>query len=199
VLKYRVLPTPQSDEEFGQQMRANMQLPVAEREARMHKAVDPIVPLAVADARRAMQIVRERASEWDLDPNRIGMMGFSAGGRVTAGVALEHDEASRPAFAGVIYGVTWHEIVVPPDAPPLFIALASNDDVAVQSCLDLYTAWWSNGQSAELHIYDDGGHGFGMRKQGLPSDTWIDRFGDWLGVQGLLAHRHEAATTAAGI
>jgi hypothetical protein len=98
----------------------------------------------------------------------------------------------------VIYGVTWHEIVVPPDAPPLFIALASNDDVAVQSCLDLYAAWWSNGQSAELHIYADGGHGFGMRQQKLPSDTWIDRFGDWLEAQGLLALRREVDTTISG-
>ncbi|MBV9281598.1 MAG: G-D-S-L family lipolytic protein, partial [Chloroflexi bacterium] len=65
VLKYRLLPTPRDDEEFARQMRATMQLPVAEREARLHQAVDPIVPLAVADGRRAMQLVRERAAEWD--------------------------------------------------------------------------------------------------------------------------------------
>lgn len=186
VLKYRLVQTPVSDEEFLRQMQEAMQQPPSERDAQIREVTRPVVPLAIADGRQAMKVVRERAAEWGIDPDRIGMIGFSAGGRVTAGVALEHDEISRPSFAAVIYGALWENIVVPPDAPPLFIALASDDDLAVQPCLALYSAWRFAGHPAELHIYAQGSHGFGMRKQGLPSDTWIDRFGDWLKAQGLL-------------
>jgi len=72
----------------------------------------------------------QRASEWSLGPNRIGIMGFSAGGRVTAGVALEYDAQSRPNFAAPIYGALWEDIAVPADAPPLFMALANDDELA---------------------------------------------------------------------
>jgi acetyl esterase/lipase len=194
VLKYRLVRTPASDEEFLRQVQEAMQRPASERDTRMLEVTRPVVPLAVADGRQAMKLVRERAAEWDLAQDRIGMVGFSAGGRVVAGVALEHDDASRPDFAGVIYGALWEEITVPPDAPPLFIALAANDDLAVRPCLDLYSAWWSTGHPAELHIYAQGGHGFGMRKQGLPIDTWIDRFADWLGAQRLLETQRPAVT-----
>ena len=113
-------------------------------------------------------------------------MGFSAGGRVTAGVALEHDAQSRPDFAAPIYGALWEDITVPADAPPLFMALANDDELAVEPGLALYSAWRAAGHPVELHIYAQGGHGFGMRKQGLPADHWIDRFGEWLQVQGFV-------------
>jgi dipeptidyl aminopeptidase/acylaminoacyl peptidase len=69
----------------------------------------------------------------------------------------------------------------------MFIALANDDEMAVRSSLPLYSAWRAAGHPSELHIFSRGGHGFGMRQQGLPSDHWIDLFGDWLKVQGLLA------------
>lgn len=194
VLKYRLVPTPESEEEFQRQMQEGMKLPPAEGRTRMREVTGPIVPLAVADGRRAVQVVRERAADWGIETDRIGMIGFSAGGRVTVGVALEHEEWSRPNFAGAIYGALWENIVVPDDAPPVFMALASDDDLAVEPSLQLYEAWRSAGQPAELHIYAQGGHGFGMMTQGLPSDTWIDCFGDWLDAQGLLtAQRRTAA------
>ena len=115
------------------------------------------------------------------------MMGFSAGGRVTVGVALEHDAQSRPHFAAAIYGALREEIIVPADAPALFIALANDHEIAVEPSVALYRAWRAAGQPVELHIYSQGGHGFGMRKQSLPADHWIDRFGEWLQLQRFLA------------
>jgi acetyl esterase/lipase len=73
----------------------------------------------------------------------------------------------------------------PKDAPPLFLVAATDDGLAPDS-VKLYSQWRAAGKPAELHIYSKGGHGFGMRKQNLPSDQWIERFGDWLTVQGLM-------------
>jgi acetyl esterase/lipase len=153
---------------------------MAERIAELH-------PLVLADGQQAVCLVRERAAEWGIAPNRIGIMGFSAGSAVAVNVALLHDAASRPDFTGAIYGAGRPDVPVPADAPPLFILCADDDDMVPSSeSVRLYSDWKEAGHSAELHIYSCGGHGFGMRKQGLPSDTWIDRFGDWLQVQGWL-------------
>ena len=185
VLKYRLLATEVDDEEFERQIQANM----SDRN-KMREVTRQIGPLAIADGQQAMKVVRGRAAEWGIAPDRIGFMGFSAGGRVTTGVALEHDAQSRPNFAAPIYGALWEEITVPADAPPLFIALANDDELAVGPSLALYRSWRAAGHSVELHIYAQGGHGFGMRKQDLPTDHWIDRFGEWLQVQGFNIDRH---------
>ena len=182
VLKYRLLATEVGDEDFERQFQENL----SDRN-KIREVTKQIGPLAIADGQQAVKIVRQRASEWSLGPNRIGIMGFSAGGRVSAGVALEYDAQSRPNFAAPIYGALWEDITVPADAPPLFMALANDDELAVEPGLALYSAWRAAGHPVELHIYAQGGHGFGMRKQGLPADHWIDRFGEWLAVQGLLA------------
>jgi len=116
-------------------------------------------------------------------------MGFSAGGSVTASVALNYVAESRPDFVAPIYaylGVIG-ETEVPKDAPPLFVVAASDDQLGLaDNSVDIYSKWLAAKKSAELHLYAKGGHGFGMKKQKLPSDQWIDRFGDWLDVQGLL-------------
>jgi acetyl esterase/lipase len=114
-------------------------------------------------------------------------------------VTLDPDQTSRPSFVGAIYGALWEDVTPPADAPPLFIALANDDPLpVVRPCLTLYEAWWSAGHSAEMHIYAQGSHGFGMRKQGLPSDAWVDRFGDWLEAQGLLESQVAALAAHAG-
>ena len=174
VLKYRLVPTAMRDEDFVKQIQS---LPDPNK---LKEVTRQIEPLAIADGQQAMKVVRQHASQWGIAPDRIGMMGFSAGGRVTVGVALEHDAQSRPHFAAAIYGALWEEIIVPADAPALFIALANDDEIAVEPSVALYRAWRAAGQPVELHIYAQGGHGFGMRKQGLPADHWIDRFGEWL-------------------
>ena len=124
-------------------------------------------------------------------------MGFSAGGTVAAGVAFSYDQATRPDFIAPIYVYTGalEKATVPKDAPPLFLAAATDDQLGFAShSTGLYNDWIGAGKSAELHMYAKGGHGFGMRKQNLPVDSWIDRFGEWLGWLGYL----KAAPVATG-
>lgn len=180
VLRYRVVQTAERDEDFQTQLRENM----ANRE-KMRDLMSQVRKLAIADGRRAVQVVRERAAEWNVARDRIGVIGFSAGGTVASGLALQHDAVGRPDFAAPIYGAPWEDAVVPADAPPLFLALASDDDMAVRTSLPLYSKWRDAGRPVELHVFSKGGHGFGMRRQGLPSDRWIDLFGEWLKAQGL--------------
>jgi len=180
VLKYRVVRTPDSREEFARHIAEVRSLPFAENEKRIEEATREVRPMAVADGLQAVRLVRGRASEWGVRADRIGMMGFSAGGYVTSCVSLDHDAGSRPDYAGVIYGAILRDTAVPADAPPLFMALSSNDEVAVQPSLQLYSAWRRSGHPAEMHIYAHGEHGFGANKYGLPVDGWIDRFWEWL-------------------
>ncbi|SRR5258708_6464240 len=182
VLQYRLLQMEEREEEFIKQMQ--------ERFSNLEKLgglMKQAEPLAVADGQQAIRVVRKRAADWGVAPDRIGILGFSAGGAVTVGAAMQYDEESRPNFAAPIYTAPYGEgIAVPTDAPPLFILLASDDPLVAGASLPLYSAWRAAGHQVELHIYAQGGHGFGMKKQGLPSDHWIDRFGDWLQFLGFL-------------
>jgi acetyl esterase/lipase len=180
VLKYRVIETPNDDAEF---LKARSRIG---EPGRLPELLRAHWPLALADGQQAMRMIHQRAAEWGLKDGRSGIMGFSAGGHVSAGVALEHNADSRPDFVAPIYGALWKDVVVPEEAPPLFTALASDDPIAVEPCVALYSAWHAAGRPAEIHIYAQGGHGFGMVKQGLPSDGWIERFMDWLEAQGLV-------------
>lgn len=150
---------------------------------KFNKDIEPIVAMGIADGKAAIAYVRGHAAEWGLKTNKIGIMGFSAGGTVTAGVAFTYDMQSRPDFAAPIYPYigSFGNPAVPVDAPPMFIAVASDDNFGFQKhCTALYDKWVDAKQSAELHIYRLGGHGFGMRKSNKPVDTWIDRFYEWL-------------------
>ena len=148
-----------------------------------------LVALAIADGKAAIAYVRKHVMEYNIAPDRIGIMGGSSGGTIAAAIAYDHTLENRPDFVAPLYPYVNSIIksAVPADAPPMFIVAASDDQIGfnIQS-VDLYKAWAMSKHSAELHIYSKGGHGFGMNKQGLPSDTWIDRFTDWLNAQGLL-------------
>ncbi|MBN2499201.1 MAG: alpha/beta hydrolase [Anaerolineales bacterium] len=181
MLKYRVARTAKDDEEYQKQMDETMSDP-----DKMRELVKQQAALANADAQQAIRMVREHAAEWGVTPNRVGIMGFSAGAHVAGGLALQHETDSRPDFAAVIYGAIWEEIVAPADAPPLFIVLANNDKITAEPSLRIYNAWKQADLPVEMHSYAEGGHGFGMLEQGLPCDSWIERFGDWLKMQGLL-------------
>ena len=180
VLRYRLLHT-------GENLLAEFNKNLSDR-SKMAGLMQVLLPLALADGKQAMRLVRARAQDWGIVPERIGMMGFSAGGDFTINATLHNEPQSRPAFAATIYPAIFEEVVAPPDAPPLFLLCANNDDMATAASLRLYSAWKAAGRAVEMHIYSTGGHGFGMNHQGLPSDTWIDRFGDWLQVQGLLEY-----------
>jgi acetyl esterase/lipase len=181
VLKYRLVPTGEDG--------------VKEAMAKMNdlkKLQDDnaaLVPLAIADGATAVAYVRKHASEFGIAPTRIGLMGFSAGGTVTAGVLFNYTPASRPDFAAPVYAYlgSLKDSNVPEDAPPMFVAAATDDQLGLApDSVVLYGKWLSAKKPVELHMYSKGGHGFGMRKQNLPTDQWIDRFGEWLQVQGLL-------------
>jgi acetyl esterase/lipase/lysophospholipase L1-like esterase len=183
VLKYRLVKSETSD-------------PVKEMSVKMAdgKKFDEdnfrLIPLAIADGLEAVQYLRTHAKEFNIDPSRIGMMGFSAGGTVTAGVTFKGQGATRPDFVAPVYAY------IPPsmtgespgeNAPPMFIVAASDDQLGLApQSVSLYSKWIEARRPVEMHLYAQGGHGFGMRTQWLPSDSWIDRFGDWLETQGLL-------------
>lgn len=175
VLKYRLchLITDNPVQEMWAKMKS----------ATFNKDIEPIVAMGIADGKASVAYVRSHAAEWNLKPNQIGIMGFSAGGTVAAGVAFTYDVQSRPDFVAPIYPYVGNfgTKAVPSDAPPMFIAVASddNEEFQIPSTL-LYSNWVSAKKSAELHIYRKGHHGFGMRKQNIPTDTWIDRFYEWL-------------------
>lgn len=149
----------------------------------------PIVPLAMADGLSAVKYVRDHAQEMDINPNKIGFIGFSAGGTVTMSVVYNATDENRPNFVAPIYSST--NIIIgstPPSVKtPIFVAVASDDRLGLMPhSIDIYKKWFDAKQPAELHIYEQGSHGFGMRKQGLPTDTWYERFGEWLKLQGYL-------------
>jgi acetyl esterase/lipase len=146
-----------------------------------------IQAMAAADGLRAIEVVRQHAAEWRVDPMKVGIIGFSAGGYVALQTALHHTTANRPAFVGAIYASYMNaaEIKVPEDAPPVFFLHAANDAFSA-STPALCLAWRAANRPAELHSYAEGGHAFGMPARGRLTDHWIERFGDWLRYQKLL-------------
>lgn len=195
VLKYRLVNTGPTAEDFRHAVTALFNpTGSAGHSAGAHglpESMRMLTPLAIADGRQAMKLVRQRASQWSIAPDRIGIMGFSAGGIITMRVVMEHDADSRPNFAGPIYGAGLAEgPAVPPEATPLFILCANDDPIAAAGSVATYTKWKAVGYPVELHMYSKGGHGFGMNKQGLPTDHWIERFGDWLEAQGFMKPQH---------
>jgi len=152
-------------------------------------ATRPVIPLAISDGKAAISYIRQHASEYKISPTRIGIIGFSAGGTVAASAAFNYDSENRPDFVAPIYAFFPDSLQtnVPNDAPPMFIAAASDDQLGLAPhSLSLYEKWMAGKHSAELHLYAKGGHGFGMKTQHIPTDKWIDRLGDWLGLQGFL-------------
>jgi endo-1,4-beta-xylanase len=154
----------------------------------------------LADIKRAIRLVRSRAKEWGIDTARIGVMGFSAGGELAALSAMRFDkgdpsakdiierESSRPGFQILIYPGGSAKFEVTKNSPPLFIAGGYNDrqDIA-EGLAQVYLKYKQAGVPAELHIYANAGHGFGMRKstKGSVAD-WPQRLADWLADEGFL-------------
>lgn len=154
-----------------------------------------IITLAMADARTAIAYVRQHAAEYDVAPNKIGIIGFSAGGTLAGGAAFNYTPANKPDFTAPIYSYMPPELVteVAKDAPPMFLTAATDDQLhLVPGSLMLYNKWLAAGKPVELHLFEKGGHGFGMRQQNIPTDKWIERFGDWLQQKGLLTPPAEA-------
>ena len=147
-----------------------------------------VMPLMTQDGLTAIKYVRDNAKKYNLDPNKIGFEGSSAGGTVGMNVVCNATDENRPNFLATIYG--YGEALTPcPDVPtqitPLFIAVAIDDElVPVQHSLNFLTKWLDAGQPVEAHIYQKGNHGFvGNPPQNLPVDGWFDRFVEWVFMQ----------------
>jgi acetyl esterase/lipase len=166
-------------------------------------------PQALMDAQRALSLVRSQAREWGLDRRRIGMLGFSAGGHLTAWAATNSDKRAyepvdaidkvscRPDFMILVYpgylagrdkdkGGLPLEIKVTKETPAAFLVHAADDPVSPENSTLLFRALRAAGVSAEMHVYASGGHGFGLRPGGKPSATWPQRCAEWMRAQGYL-------------
>lgn len=157
------------------------------------------------DAQRAVSLVRSRAAEWKIAPDRIGILGFSAGGHLSAATATNGDHrqyaplddvdktSCRPDFAVLIYPAYLTagdrlapEISVDAKTPPVFFAHANDDRISAENSVAMFLALKRVKVPAELHVYAGGGHGFGLRPSENPCSTWPDRCRDWLKSRGLL-------------
>ena len=144
--------------------------------------------VAVEDAQQAMRIVRARAADFKLRPGAIGMMGFSAGGLLAALMGGEAEASLRPDFLGLIYPAVPRSVPMPA-AMPVFIAQADDDpSVRPESLLAYYAALKQAKIPVEMHIYNSGGHGFGMKQTGKTSANWPLQFEDWLKERGFIRH-----------
>ena len=182
VLRYRVIPTAEDAvKEFFTKVQ---------NRDRMDTVFAPLIALSKADGLAAIEYVRKNAKAYNVKPDQIGIMGFSAGGTVATAAAFEYtSQENRPSFSVPVYPAL-HVVNMErlPEKPmPMFIAVTSDDIFGFQTqAADLYKQWNSANQPIELHIYEKGQHGFGMKKQDLPSDKWIDAFRGWLSFHGWL-------------
>src|SRR5438105_1980499 len=150
---------------------------------------------ALQDTQRAIRIVRARAKEWGVDPARVGILGFSAGGALAGLADIRFDrgnsgaedpierQSCRPDFVGLVYpGWAPMDITAPKDAAPAFLTSAGSDDQShARQTVDFYNSLFRAGVPADLHIYAHGGHGGGIKpRYGIPFGTWHHRFQEWL-------------------
>jgi acetyl esterase/lipase len=142
---------------------------------------------ALADAREALKLVRSRAREWRIDPAKVGMMGFSAGGNLAALAGTKLPATARPAFLALMYTPIAADFgVIPADTPSAFIVQADNDPLGTEGSVRFYQGLRANKTPAELHLFADGGHGFGLGKAGSPAANWPRLFREWLVVTHMI-------------
>lgn len=183
VLKYRLNQTPAEMTEFEQSMRNMFSGAARPPRPDPAQAIAGLAP-QIADARAAFALIRKRSAEWHVDPQRIGMVGFSAGAMLTIATTLAGEDA-KPAFIGNIYGPL-AAVTVPVDGPPLFVALAADDPLFGNSGFGLIDSWRAAKRPVEFHLYEQGGHGFGMYPKETTSTGWFDAFVRWMGMHGML-------------
>jgi dienelactone hydrolase len=178
VLKYRLVKLEGKDP-FKKMMENAKNFDILE------SIMAPVVPLAIADGKEAMKYLKSNASTLGFDKDRIGVVGFSAGGTIAAAIALDKDV--RPLFSAPIYPylAPVMKTPIPADPSPIFIAVTQDDDFGFDSnSAKFYENWKAGKGLAELHIYTKGRHGFASKTQGLPVDHWEDRMVDWLASMG---------------
>ncbi|RIV86717.1 alpha/beta hydrolase [Aurantiacibacter zhengii] len=179
VLKYRLYPTATTLEGFEQEMNRSFEA-ASDGDAPDPRA-DRDLSDQLADAEAAYRLIVSRAAEWNIDTDRLGMMGFSAGAGLTMHATL-HSDTMDLHFIAPIYG-GMGAVEVPEDAPPMFVAIAA-DDFLYGGKADLITSWYEAGKPVEFHLYQNGGHGFGLGNPDRTSNRWFDAFLYWLEVNG---------------
>ena len=181
VLKYRLNPTPADTAEASTFMGKRM------AESLRDPAAPPSIkePRATLDALAALKLVRAGAGKWGVDPQRVGMIGFSAGAMTTLNAALEGQGAARPSFIGYVYGPMLARDV-PADAPPMFAAIANDDGLFPNPAYALVESWRRAHVPVELHAYERGDHGFGMGKPRTTTMGLLPQFLSWMEMRGLL-------------
>lgn len=192
VLKYRLHPMPGTAEGVMEGMQQMMRA-ASERAAAppapggggapMGPRIGAVENGAIADGQQAIRFVREHAAEYGIDPQKIGIIGFSAGGAVSSGATIRAAAQDKPNFVGIIYAGAPDPLTV--GLPPAFMAAAADDPLAMQMPA-MFANWLASGASAEMHIYAKGQHGFGTATQNLPVDGWLGVFHQWMGQQGFV-------------
>ena len=179
VLKYRTLPTPPDQAQFAAELKAMI------HGGKASFAPPPDTPTeAQQDGLAALKYVRTHAAEWGIDAQRVGFMGFSAGGFLTRSVIAEGG-AQRPDFAAPIYP-NMAAMNVPADAPPMFVVIAADDFLLTrEQGFPLVESYRKAGRSIEFHLLSSGGHGFGGGVPGTPTEGWMDLYFRWLRDTGM--------------
>ena len=187
VLKYRLFPTVESLDEFSAWM--NRPRPAPQKTDDASKKATPSTPVQMdlsnqlEDAEAAYAMIVKNASEWGIDTKRIGMIGFSAGAGLTMHATL-NSKTMKLAFIGPIYG-GMGPVKVPENAPPMFNVIAS-DDFLFNSQFGVIDSWFKAGRPVEFHLFQNGGHGFGLGNPNKTSNRWFDSFIYWLDVNKFL-------------
>lgn len=188
VLKYRLFPTAEKLEDFSDWMNRPRPAPPAPSDSTGSTPAPPRMQLDLSnqlqDAEAAYALIVKRAREWGVDTNRIGMIGFSAGAGLTMHATL-NSKTMHLAFIGPIYG-GMGPVEVPRHAPPMFNVIAT-DDFLFGGQFGVIESWFRAGRPVEFHLYQNGGHGFGLGNPNRTSNIWFDAFIHWLDVNGFLA------------
>jgi acetyl esterase/lipase len=187
VLKYRLRPTPESLDGFRESMNQTFAAatPPADASKETPRPAPPRMDLTnqLKDAEAAYAMIVKRASEWGVDTARLGMIGFSAGAGLTMHVTL-NSKAVELDFIGPIYG-GMGPVEVPKNAPPMFNVIAT-DDFLFRGQFGVIDSWYKAGVPVEFHLYQNGGHGFGLGNPNRTSNKWFDAFIHWLDVNKFL-------------
>lgn len=150
------------------------------------ETIEPSLNVSSSDALQAMRIARSKTKEYGLDKNKIGMIGFSAGAITTIRAIERSDNLDRPNFAASIYGASLHSPKVPSKIP-LFIGHAVDDpSVPVEKSVQIYNAWKNANAPVEMHLYQNGGHGFGLGNPGTSTMIWSNNFESWLKINKII-------------
>jgi len=184
VLKYRIMPTPKSEVEAVpfMQNKTRQGLPDPTKQPNLQ------YPASTQDALAAIALVRQNAKSWGVDPQRVGMIGFSAGAMTSLNTVIAAAPGQGPNFFGYIYGPQ-PAVAVPANAPPLFDAIAFDDEIFPTQGFPIAEAWRAAKRPVEVHAYERGKHGFGLGREGTTTTSMLDQFTAWMAMHGFLTRK----------